>query len=192
MLPTINDQNPQVIVLDNSSSWRNDFGYGDRPLRFKSQIRDRYLDTCAVWAYKSITGVAVWADPFTISLPFSATAVNLPLTITGKLNRTIDSNGYIVIPKDWTYIISWFTQFLNNSNTTVAWIFTRISYKLADLVTTWVLYHTSNYRLLSNDTVGFTYTTNLNRWDRFLMYSWHAVTWVAIDVYEYFFLTLLS
>lgn len=167
-------------------------GISDIKIDRQIWVYKAYLDTCMVWWYKSITWVAVWADPFTISVPFSATSPNLPLTTTGKLNWIIDANGYIVVPVTGTYIISWFTQFYKAADTTVAWLFTRIVYKSANWLTTWVIYQSSNYRLLDNDTVMFSQVQNIEQWDRFIMYSWHSVTWVAIDVYQYFYLTLLS
>lgn len=97
----------QTPVFDRQSIW-----YTNRPIDWRTQTRNRYLDYTAVSWLANIEGKAVWS-----AIDFNILPLDTVLEKTGNLKFNFTASWWLEIPVDWSYIMSFINVFLIVSNT---------------------------------------------------------------------------
>lgn len=178
----------QPIEWETKTFNRFSMWYTDRPINARVQTYNRYLDWCTIWWDADITATPIWVDPFTTQVNLSKTNIYVPFEKNGSYPRDT-SDWYLVIPTDWTYLVTWLTQF-DNADLTIAWIFTQLYYDW--YMWTWPLYQSWKYRLLSSDIISFTITQNFKRWDKITFKAWHAAELLTMKTIVYLTVAKIS
>lgn len=187
----VEPMNTQIPVVNDNGNSVYDVWYTNRPLNARTQTNRRYLDTAVVAWHANVVWVAVWADPFTVAIPFDEDDIYQAKEVDGNYPREIDSEWFLVIPTDGTYLLTWLSQFAS-ALTDIVWIFTRLYYEGSLAPWGWILYQSGKYRLLTSDVISFNVSGSFKKWDRVKYYSWHSIEWESVLIIDFLTVTKLS
>jgi len=178
------------LVFDYQSMW-----YTNRALNARSQTYNRYLDNVVVYWIANVPWI--WAtDDFTPT----SNSTDIPMTTifnkTGDLKWEIDGDWGILIPEDWTYLITIEHVFLMYP--TISDWDVKAAYWLYPIIpllyetTSWFSSLDSRLFFTRQATTSFSFTASASKWDPLYAAATHRRTWQTFPVQAVFFITKLS
>lgn len=152
---------------------RNSMGYTDRPLNARTQVANRYLDSCTVFHPFVL-------DDWIIDTTLSNIYIVWNLSFKPKsFDDSVNSGIWLEIPVDWTYLINWYIELQDSDTASLYVAYTRgvTSYKISFNGVSWWI---SIWQ-----TIPITWTFDLKKWDVIRYEKWISdwfSAWVSITI----------